>query len=111
MVRRLIKIMGLVVLLFMAGTFGYWILFSPKASFIDCLYMTAITVSTVGYREMFNVDAEPLSKLFTIGLIVGGMGVMAYAVSSVTALVVEGQLTDMFRRRRMDRQIAGLKGH
>lgn len=91
----------------LAGTLGYhWI---EGWSFFDSLYMTVITVGTVGYGE-----THPLSqggRLFTIFLILGGIGAATYAFTALTTIVVEGELTKAFRRMRMENQIAHLEGH
>lgn len=78
-------------------------------SFFDSLYMTVITLATVGYGE-----TNPLTtagRWFTIGLIMVGIGVLTYAFSSLTAFIVEGDLKDVLRRRRMKGKIEKLSGH
>jgi voltage-gated potassium channel len=57
------------------------------------------------------VVKHPFGRLFTIMLIFGGMGILAYGLSTVTAFVVEGQLTDILRRKRMEKKIEALRGH
>ncbi|MCR4294305.1 MAG: NAD-binding protein [Elusimicrobia bacterium] len=89
------------------GTFGYrfiegWPLF-------DSLYMTVITIATVGYGE-----THPLShagRVFTMFMILGGIGVFTYGFTAITAIVVEGELAKAFRRMRMEQSIAHLSGH
>ncbi|MBI5202229.1 MAG: potassium channel protein [Elusimicrobia bacterium] len=105
--ERLLGVLAPVGLMMAAGTAGYrliegWPLF-------DSLYMTVITLATVGYGE-----THPLShagRVFTIGLILVGIGVLTYAFSSLTAFIVEGDLNDALRRRRMQTKIAKLAGH
>ncbi|MFI5350716.1 MAG: potassium channel family protein [Elusimicrobiota bacterium] len=90
-----------------AGTLGYKLI--EGWSLFDALYMTVITVGTVGYGE-----THPLStagRAFTIVLILGGIGLFTYAFSTISAIVIEGDLSDAFRRRRMEKKIAGLSGH
>jgi voltage-gated potassium channel len=89
------------------GTLGYSIL--EGWSVVDSLYMTIITMTTVGYGEI-----QPLSeygRLFTIGLIVTSIGVAGYIFSALTAFVVEGQVRQILRGRKMDKQMAKLKNH
>jgi voltage-gated potassium channel len=79
------------------------------AGFIDAVYMTVITVSTVGYREAF-----PLSnggKLFTIVLIATGVGAGLYFLSVIAESVMEGRLRDIYRRGAMLRDINQLRDH
>ena len=88
----------------LGGTIGYIVIegYSP----IDALYMAVITLGTVGFREV-----HPLSdagKLFTVLLIVAGIGTMAYAVSQTMEFVIRRLL---FRRRKMDRSIHKLERH
>jgi voltage-gated potassium channel len=99
---------GLLLLLVvvLVGTAGYLIL---GFSAIDAVYQTVITISTVGYRE-----AESLStggKIFTIFVILGGVGTAAFTFSVLVELFVEGQISQLLGRRRMDRKIAGLNDH
>ncbi len=105
--RRLLGVASLLVACLITGTLGYRLV--EGWSLFDGLYMTVITLATVGYGE-----THPLStagRTFTMLLILGGIGVVAYAFSTITAIVVEGELTKALRRRRMDKNIAGLEGH
>ncbi len=89
------------------GTLGYRIL--EGWSFVDALYMTVITMTTVGYGEI-----RPLSehgRMFTIGLIITSIGIAGYVVSKLTAFVVEGEIKRILQGRKMDKQIAALHNH
>ncbi len=90
-----------------AGTLGYMVLEGWPV--LDAVYMTVITIGSVGYGEVHPLS--PNGRIFTIGLIVAGLGVMGYGLSTVTAFLVEGELTDALRKRRMERKIAALKDH
>jgi voltage-gated potassium channel len=110
--RRLIIILSLMALLLAAGTLGYYVMyFGQGVSVMDCFYMTAITISTVGYAEVFPLVKHPFGRIFTVMLIFGGMGILAYGLSTVTAFFVEGQLTDILRRKRMEKKIEALRDH
>lgn len=98
-------LLGLLVVV-LAGTAGYLIL---GFSTIDAIYQTIITITTVGFRE-----AEPLStsgKIFTIVVILCGVGTAAFTFSVLVELFVEGQVSQLLGRRRMDRKIAALNDH
>jgi len=96
---------GLVVVL-VGGTLGYVAFgYSP----LDAVFQTVITISTVGYGEVHSFG--PREKVFTILLILVGVGTAAYTFSILVETFVEGYLTDEFRRRRMQRQIESLQGH
>jgi voltage-gated potassium channel len=105
------RIAGIVGGLMAFGTFGYYLLFNGREHLMDCLYMTVISLTTVGYGEILNVRAVPGARLFTMVLITGGMGILIYALSSLTAFIVEGQFTGLIRRSRMMKQIEHLQGH
>jgi voltage-gated potassium channel len=76
---------------------------------LDAFYQTVTTVTTVGFREV-----EPLSsagKVFTIVLIVFGVGTALYTLSVIIEGLIEGQLPEVFGRRRMERKISGMRDH
>jgi voltage-gated potassium channel len=108
--RRLIYAAILFHLLLVLGTLGYRII-KPGTSWMDALYMTVITLTTVGYGEIVDLSGHPLGRLFTISLLIVGFGAAAYFVSSATALVVEGHLHHVFWKRRMQREVEGFTGH
>lgn len=90
------------------GTVGYLIL---GWSFIDALYMTVITVGTIGFEEVRDLDESVAGRLWTITLIISGVAVLGYATTSLVALAVEGTVRDYFRSRRMRAEISKLNGH
>lgn len=73
--------------------------------------MTVITVATIGYGEVHDLSANPAARVFGLVFIVLSLGTIAYAVSSITAFVIEGELKNLLGRRKMDKAIAKLKGH
>jgi voltage-gated potassium channel len=89
------------------GTAGYtliegWPLF-------DALYMTVITLATVGFREVHDLSDQ--GKAFTILLIVFGAGIIAYAVGSLIQFMVEGQLRQILGRKKLEKEIEKLQRH
>lgn len=78
-------------------------------SFIDAVYLTAATVSTVGYGDI--VPKTVWGRIFDIGLIMTGVGMAYYTFSLVITMSIEGQLKDLFGRKGMNRKIASLKNH
>lgn len=94
----------------LVGVVGYRIV-DPEAGWIDSLYMTVITLTTVGFTEVIDLTGHPGGRLFTVGLIFLGMGGVLYFVSTATAFVLEGQLGHVFRRRRMERRVASMSDH
>jgi voltage-gated potassium channel len=95
---------GLVLL----GTVGYYVL-EPDYTLLDALYMTVITLTTVGYGEVHPLG--PAGRIFTIFLLLGGVFTLFYAAGEVLRGVLSGELQGAFGRRRMERNLARLKSH
>src|SRR3712207_5487110 len=90
--------------------FPYTTLFRSEGwSFTDALYMTVITLTTVGYREVRDLDTS--GQLWTMILLITGVGTLFYAAVSSVELVVEGTIRGYFGRRRMEAAIGKLSGH
>jgi len=89
------------------GTAGYLVL--TDMSFVDALYQTVTTLSTVGFRELAPFDAK--TKLFTIGLIFMGVGTVLYTLTLIMEQAIEGDLRSRFHARRIAMQIERLSGH
>jgi voltage-gated potassium channel len=97
----------LIFLVLLIGTLGYK--FLGGWSLFDSFYMTTITIATVGFGEVHNLD--PTGRAFTILIIFLGIGVGGYAVATITAFLVEGTLLDIVKGRRMVRELTALKNH
>ena len=94
-------------LMVIIGVVGYTTI--ENYEFIDALFMTIITISTVGFREI-----QPLSfngKIFTIFLIIFSFGIFAYAVSTLTRYLVDGVFHNYFKLSKMKRRIENVKNH
>lgn len=103
----LFNALALLIVITAVGVGGYMAL--TGMSFLDALYMTAITLSTVGYREVMPLT--PAAQLFTIGLIFTGLGIVLYGASLVAGDVIEGRLRRVLGRRRVERRIEHLAEH
>lgn len=107
--REKVRVAAVGLLIILAiGTLGYRLL--EGWSVLDSLYMTVITLTTVGYSEVHPVT-QPETRLFTIFLIICGMGVVLYALGTFTQTIVEGQIRDLLGRRRVKRTIESLTDH
>jgi voltage-gated potassium channel len=95
----------------MAGSTGYYIIFNGEPKFLDCLYMTVVSLTTVGYGEVLEVTGNDTAQIFTMILITFGMGLILYGISSLTALLLEGELSGIFRKKKMAKQIDKLNDH
>ena len=95
-----------------SGAAGYHVIGEGNWSYGDCIYMTIITLSTVGYGEVLHgMDAMPGARVWTAMLIVLGSGSLVFFVSTLTAFIVEGDIQGVLRRRRMQKAIDQLKDH
>jgi len=94
------------------GAFGYWWLGHGRWAWHDCLYMTVITVTTVGYGESLpGMDTAPYVRSFTMVLLVFGTGTLVYFASMITAFVVEGDLRNVLHASRMKKRMRLMKDH
>ena len=105
--RRLQYTRALLVAVIVCGGLGYHQL--AHLNPLDSLYMAVTTLFTVGFRELGDVNAR--TKLFTIFYLVIGLGVASYAVSNLTALLLEGDLKGYIMERRMQKRLDDLKDH
>jgi voltage-gated potassium channel len=110
-IRRLVAALAVFTSLVLVGTVAYFILGHGRWTVGDCAYMTVITISTVGFGELGHMGEVPGARMVTVGLIVSGVGVLAYTQSNLTALLVEGAIGHALRRRKMKKDIDKLSGH
>ena len=104
---KVVKIGSLVISSIAIGTIGYmWL---SGYNFVDALYMTVITVTTVGFGELQPFSPE--EKIFTIFLILTSITIFGYAVSAFSEYLVSGKLFEQLKHRRVEKQIGYLKGH
>lgn len=89
------------------GTIGYHLI--ERWNFLDSLYMTVITLATVGYKEVHQLN--PAGKAFTIVLIIFGVSIVFWAVASLFETIVGEQLWHTLMRRRMQNQIDKMRDH
>lgn len=93
------------------GTIGYWFIGKGHYAVMDCLYMTVITIATIGYGEIIDMSDNPGGRVFTMLVALFGIGTLTYILSNFTAFVVEGELNETFRRRKMEKAIKKFKDH
>ena len=110
-IRNLVIALLSLVVVFIIGTLGYHILGEPKHSWVDCFYMTFITISTIGYAEIVDVTQYEYGRLFTVFIGISGIGVLGYVFSTFTAFMLESDLNVSWRRKKMQKKIAQLKDH
>lgn len=105
--RRILLLVALLASITTVGTAGFMLI--EGWTVFDSLYMTIITLASVGFGEVHPLSTA--GRAFTMVLIVSGLGVVAYGLSTITALWVEGDLSHHWEKRRMERRIEGLKDH
>ena len=99
--------LGLIILIICIGIVGFILI--ENYNFFDAFYMTIITVATVGFQEV-----QPLSEAgrgFTIFLIITSFGTFAYAVSSISKYVIDGELNLYFKNYKVSAAIDKLENH
>ncbi|MBP1637296.1 MAG: potassium uptake protein, TrkA family [Bacteroidetes bacterium] len=99
----------LLIVIITIGTFGY--MFFEGLSFLDGLYMTVITISTVGYKEVGKHEFDAAGKIFTIFLILTSLGTLAYIGSTLMRFVIDGDLKHYLKLYKVDKKIQQLKNH
>ncbi len=109
--KRFIWCGAFVLAILSIGTAGYWFIGGMQYSLVDTFYMTFITITTIGFGEVIDLSGNPGGRLFTIFIAISGIGALAYLVTNLTALVVEGELTESLRRRNMENTVNNYRDH
>ena len=104
--RFLLAIIGITALTVL-GALGYVLI--ERVSVVDAFYMAVSTIATVGFGDIKPLS--PAGRLFTIALIIGGVGTAFYLLTTVAELVIEGRLREFLGKTAMLRKIHQLEGH
>ena len=105
--KRFKIVLVILVLVISFGTVGYIVI--EKWPPLESLYMTLITLSTVGFEEVYPLS--PNGKIFTMILVIIGVGGAAYTISIMGKMIVEGEIRKVLGRRKMEKSLKGLKDH
>ena len=105
--KKLFQVLSLVVLITAFGTIGYMVV--EGWNFLDSLYMTIITISTTGFREVHELSSRGM--VFTILLTVVGVGTALIAFTTGARFILEGELRKILGRKKLERKIKELKDH
>jgi voltage-gated potassium channel len=97
----------LIAVVITAGTAGY--IFIEGWGILDSLYMTVITITTIGFREVH--DMSDAGRFFTVILVFFSVGAVFYALNNAARLIIEGEIKDLFGRRKLQKTISKLNGH
>ena len=98
---------GLILLIIASGVVGFMVI--EHYTFIEALYMTVITISTVGYQEVHPLSTA--GKIFDILLIITNIGLFTYFISTLTKYFMDGEFRQLLKIRNMKQSISTLKGH
>ena len=104
---RLLQPFILLQVIILVGILGYMII--EGASFLDSLFMTTISITTVGYGEV--VPLSEAGKWFTIFMLITSWGTFAFAITRITQFVVSGEINQYFKTRKLMKNIAELNNH
>ncbi len=97
---------------FLVGGLGYRLIGRGRWDYSDCFYMAVVTLSTVGFAETLpDMDQVPGARIWTVGLILLGSGTLLYFASTLTALIVEGDLRGALQRNKMRRLLDAVENH
>jgi len=105
--RQLLFIVAIPVCLILLGATGYWLI--EDWPFFDALYMSVISLTTVGYMEVHQLS--PYGRVFTMVFVLGGVFTLFYAATEVVRAVVSGEIASVFGRQRMQKSLADMKDH
>ena len=105
--RNIIRALIMLGLVLLVGTAGYVVI--EGWQILDAIYMTVITITTVGYGEVRTVS--PTGRVFTLALICMGMGIIAYTLGMVAQVMVEFQVRSILGRRKLGLKIKSIKNH
>ncbi len=109
--QRILTPVAVLMVVYLVGVVGYKVIGGVQHSWLDALYMTTITLTTTGYREVIDITQHPAAMIFTIVLLLFGATAVVMTGSMITAYVVEGDLTAGFRRRRMQKLVDAMRAH
>ena len=105
--RQFIVSLMLIAVVILIGTAGYMLI--EGWAMFDALYMTVITITTVGYGEVHKLSHS--GQVFTLFLIVFGVGTILYTFNNAARIVIEGEIQEIFGRRKVEKKIRELKNH
>lgn len=112
LVKRLLLGFAALVAVVVGGATGFWVLGEGDWSSYDCLYMTVITVTTVGYSEtLVHMETVHFARTWAMLLLLFGTGAIVYFASMVTALIVEGELKDVLFSSKLKKRIKRMQDH
>lgn len=112
LVKRLWMGLALLVFVVVGGAAGYYAIGGGRWAFFDCMYMTVISVTTVGYAEVLrDMERVEYARGFTVVLLLLGTGSILYFASTITAFIIEGDLSNVLFASRLKKRMKRMKDH
>lgn len=106
-IRKIIQWSAILIVFIILGSLGYvWV---EEWNFFDSLWMTVITLTTVGYSEVRPLT--PIGRVYSMVLMLAGIGVMFYIITGLARIIVEGEIRDALGKRKLQKHIQKLHGH
>jgi len=109
--RKLILTFFALIVILITGTFGYWFLTGRENNLFLCFYMTVITITTIGFGEVIDMHNYYEARLFTVFLAFTGIGLLTYFVSTISVLIIEGEIRESYKRKKMEKEISKFENH
>ena len=95
-------------LVLLIGMTGYHFIVDGTTWF-DGLYMTFLTVTTIGFSEVVNLEGHPMGRVFTIFIAFCGIGILSYAFSNLAALIIENDITKQMNVKEWKKKLNDLR--
>jgi voltage-gated potassium channel len=112
LVKRMITGFAAIIVVIIGGGIGYWVIGDGLWKFKDCVYMTVITVTTVGYGEILDgMDKVVYARGFTTILLLFGTAAIVFFSSTITAFIIEGDLRNVLFASKLKKRIKRMKDH
>ena len=105
--NKAVRGLGILLLILFIGTLGF--MYIEKWDFLDSLYMTVITITTVGFKEVREISDG--GRIFTIFIILFGMGIIAYILGTVAQMMVDVQVRSIIGRTKLGFKMKSIKNH
>src|SRR5262249_20344876 len=112
LIKRILTGFLVLFVVVVGGGVGYYVIGDGRWAFKDCLYMTVITVTTVGYGEILDgMDKVEYARGFTMLLLIFGTGSIVFFASTIPAFIIEGDLRNVLFASRLKKRMKRMKDH